>query len=107
MKRFYDRKISCLQVRAFVGAYCLQVRVLYDRKIYCLQVRAYIFRGPYILHAAAVKGLKALVSGRSLFRLLLSGTTFLLTSDTAVLSHSLNILLRPSSLLHSAYSELL
>ena len=30
--------------------------------------------------------LRALVTGRSLFRLPLSGTTFLLTSDTAVLS---------------------
>ena len=65
------------------------------------------FEGRKFLHAAAVKGLRTLVSGRSVFRLLLSGTTFLLTSDTAVLSHSLNILLRPSSLLRSAYSELL
>ena len=32
--------------------------------------------------------LRALVTGRSLFRLPLSGTPFLLTSDSAVLSHS-------------------
>ena len=43
--------------------------------------------------------LKALVTGRSLFRLPLSGTTFLLTSDTAVLSHSSKLLLKHLSLL--------
>ena len=35
---------------------------------------------------------RALVTGRSLFRLPLSGTTFLLTSNTAVLSHSSKLL---------------
>ena len=45
--------------------------------------------------------LRALVTGRSLFRLPLSGTTFLLTSDTAVLSHSSKLLLEPFSLLLS------
>ena len=39
----------------------------------------------------------ALVTGRSLFRRPLSGTTFLPTSDTAVPSHSLKLLLKPSS----------
>ena len=43
--------------------------------------------------------LQALVTGRSLFRLPLSGTTFLLTSDTAVLSHSSELFLKPLSLL--------
>ena len=44
--------------------------------------------------------LRALVTGRSLFWLPLSGTTFLLiTSDTAVLSHSSQLLLKPFSLL--------
>ena len=43
--------------------------------------------------------LRALVTGRSLFRLPLSGTTFLLTSDyTAVLSHSSKLLSKPASL---------
>ena len=40
---------------------------------------------------------RALVTGRSLFRLPLSGTTFLLTPDTAVLSHSSKLLLKPFS----------
>ena len=43
--------------------------------------------------------LRALVAGRSLFRLLLSGTTFLLTSDTAVLSYGSKLLLKLFSLL--------
>ena len=43
--------------------------------------------------------LGALVTGRSLFRLPLSGTTFLLTPDTAVLYHSSKLLLKPFSLL--------
>ena len=34
--------------------------------------------------------LRALVTGRSLFKLSLSGTTFLLTTDTAVLSSTVN-----------------
>ena len=38
------------------------------------------------------RNLRALVAGRSLFRRPLSGTTFLLTSDTAVLSHSSKLL---------------
>ena len=42
---------------------------------------------------------RALVTGRSLFRLPLSGTTFLLTSDTAVLSRSSKLLFKPFSLL--------
>ena len=46
-----------------------------------------------------LRNLKALVTGRSLFRLLLSGATFLLTSDTAVLSHSSKLLLKLFSLL--------
>ena len=45
------------------------------------------------------KNLRALVTGRSLFRLPLSGTTFLLTSDIAVLSHSSKLLLKLFSLL--------
>ena len=45
------------------------------------------------------ENLRALVTGRSLFRLPLSGTTFLLTSDTAVLSHTSKLLLKPFSLL--------
>ena len=43
--------------------------------------------------------LRALVAGRSLLRLPLSGTTFLLTSDTAVLSHSSTLLSNLFSLL--------
>ena len=43
--------------------------------------------------------LRALVTGRSLFRLPLSGTAFLLTPDTAVLSHSSEFLLKPFSVL--------
>ena len=43
--------------------------------------------------------LRALVTGRSLFKLPLSGTTFLLTPDTAVLSHSSEFLLKPFSVL--------
>ena len=43
--------------------------------------------------------LRALVTGRSLFRLPLAGTTFLLTSDTAVLSHSSKLLVKLFSLL--------
>ena len=46
-----------------------------------------------------LRNLKALVTGCSLFRLLLSGATFLLTSDTAVLSHSSKLLLKLFSLL--------
>ena len=45
------------------------------------------------------ENLRALVTGRSLFRLPLSGTTSLLTSDTAVLSHTSKLLLKPFSLL--------
>ena len=43
--------------------------------------------------------LRALVAGRSLLRLPLSGTIFLLTSDTAVLSHSSTLLSNLFSLL--------
>ena len=43
--------------------------------------------------------LRALVTGRSLFRLPLSRTTFLLTSDSVVLSHSSKRLLNHFSLL--------
>ena len=44
------------------------------------------------------ENLRALVIGRSLFRLPLSGTTFLLTSNTAVLSHSSKLILNLSLL---------
>ena len=50
--------------------------------------------------------LTVLVTGCSLFRLPLSETTFLLTVDTAVLSHSSKLLLK-SCLFTSADSELL
>ena len=50
--------------------------------------------------------LRALVTGLSPFRLPLSGTTFLLAYDTAVLSHSSKLLLKPF-VFTSAYSELL
>ena len=43
--------------------------------------------------------LRALVTGRSLFRFPFSGTTFLLTSDTAILSHSSKLLSKLFSLL--------
>ena len=49
---------------------------------------------------------RALVTGRSLFRRHLSGTTFLATSDTAVPSHSSRLLLKPSSSLLSSLSYL-
>jgi len=48
--------------------------------------------------------LEGLVISHSVFRLPLCGTTFLLTSNTAVLSHSSEFLLKPFS---SAYSKLL
>ena len=51
------------------------------------------------------ENLRALVAGRSLFRLPLSGTTFSLTSDTAVLSHSSELLLRHFSLLLPSLSH--
>ena len=52
-----------------------------------------------------LRSLRALVTGHSLFRLPLSGATFLLTSDTAVLSHSSKLLLK-LFFFTSAYSEL-
>ena len=49
---------------------------------------------------------RALVTGRFLFRRPLSGTVFLPTSDTVALSHSLKLLLRPSSSLLPSLSYL-
>ena len=48
--------------------------------------------------------LKVVVTGRSLFRLSLSGTTFLLTSSTAVHSHSSELLFKLFSLFLPALS---
>ena len=53
------------------------------------------------------KTLRAWITDHLLYRLTLSGTTFVLTSYTAVLSHSPELLLKPFSLFISAYSELL
>ena len=53
------------------------------------------------------KTLRAWITDHLLYRLTLSETTFLLTSYTAVLSHSPELLLKPFSLFISAYSELL
>ena len=57
------------------------------------------FRWVFVVVVAQDGNLRALVTSLSLLRLPLSGTTFLLTSDTAVLSHSSWFLLEPFALL--------
>ena len=57
------------------------------------------FRWVFVVVVAQDGNLRALVTSLSLLRLPLSGTTFLLTSDTAVLSHSSWLLLEPFALL--------